>query len=118
MFKHKLINTMNLFYYFLPNFRKMWEGIGCPEFDIARSTMNLIYNQTLFYVGLYFSPVLSLIITVKLLITFYIKKWGAIYNCKPFLKPWKAAHAHTVYLSIAFCSFFSVFIAYGYIITS
>ncbi|KAK6642957.1 hypothetical protein RUM43_004459 [Polyplax serrata] len=97
---------------------KMWEGIGCPEFDIARGTMNLIYNQTLFYIGLYFSPVLSLIITVKMFLTFYIRKWGAIYNCKPFLKPWRASQAHTVYLSIAFLSFFSVVIAYGYIITS
>lgn len=96
----------------------MWAGIGCPEFDIARSTMNLIYNQTLFYIGLFFSPALSLVITIKMFLTFYIKKWGAIYNCKPFVNPWKASQAHTVYLSIAFFAFFSVLIAFGYIITS
>lgn len=96
----------------------MWKGIGCPEFDIARNTMNLIYNQTLFYVGLYFSPVLSLVIILKMFLTFYIKKWGAVYNCKPSSKPWRAAQTHTVFLAFTFLAFFGVIVLYGYILTS
>jgi len=54
--------------------RRIWEKIGVPEFDIARSTLNIIYNQTLFFVGFYFSPLLALVITLKMFITFYIRK--------------------------------------------
>jgi hypothetical protein len=52
----------------------MWDGIGVPEFDIARNTLNIIYNQTLFLVGFYFSPLLALIVTLKMFLTFYIRK--------------------------------------------
>ena len=52
----------------------MWKGIGIPEFDIARGTLNIIYNQTLFIVGFYFSPLLALVVVLKMFITFYIRK--------------------------------------------
>jgi hypothetical protein len=52
----------------------VWKKIGVPEFDIARNTLNIIYNQTLFFVGLYFSPLLALIVILKMFITFYVKK--------------------------------------------
>lgn len=56
--------------------RLMWKKIGGPEFDIARNTLNIIYNQTLFFVGLYFSPLLAFIVVLKMFITFYVKKVG------------------------------------------
>lgn len=56
------------------HYRYVWKGIGAPEFDIARNTLNLIYNQTLFWVGFYYSPLLSAVIAIKLFITFYIKQ--------------------------------------------
>jgi len=54
--------------------RRIWKGIGVPEFDIARGTLNVIYNQTLFIVGFYFSPLLALVVVLKMFITFYIRK--------------------------------------------
>ena len=59
-------------------FRSIWKKIGAPEFDIARNTLNLLYNQMLFFVGFYFSPLLAFIIVVKLFIIFYIKKVSII----------------------------------------
>jgi len=53
---------------------RIWKGIGDPEFDIARGTLNIIYNQTLFIVGFYFSPLLALVIVLKMFVTFYIRK--------------------------------------------
>lgn len=92
--------------------------IELPDFNIALNTMNLIYNQALLYVGLYFSPGLSLIVSVKMFLTFYLKKWGAMHNCRPSKKPWRAAQMQTVFLSFAFLVFFGVIITYGYIFNS
>jgi hypothetical protein len=52
----------------------VWKKIGVPEFDIARNTLNIIYNQTLLFVGFYFSPLLAFIVILKMFITFYVKK--------------------------------------------
>jgi hypothetical protein len=54
--------------------RSVWKKIGPPKFDIARNTLNIIYNQTLFFVGFYFSPLLAFIIILKMFVTFYVKK--------------------------------------------
>ena len=52
--------------------RGLW--VEEPQFDIPRSTMFLIYSQTLVWTGAYFSPLLSLVGSVKLVIMFYVRK--------------------------------------------
>ncbi|KAK3928453.1 Transmembrane channel-like protein 5 [Frankliniella fusca] len=96
--------------------RKCWKELGPPEFDIAWNTLNLIYNETLFLVGFYFSPWLATVIVVKLFITFYIKKAGALYNCQPPKKSWRAAQTHTLFLILTFIALLGVFLVFGYII--
>ncbi|KAK7867508.1 hypothetical protein R5R35_009411 [Gryllus longicercus] len=94
----------------------LWRKIGQPEFDIARNTLNLIYNETLFFVGFFFCPPASLIIIIKMFITFYIKKIGALKNCQPSEHSWRAAQTQTVFLVLSFISMLSVIIVYGYIL--
>ena len=48
-------------------------GLEVPEFDIGRNTVYLIYAQTVTWIGFYFSPLLPVILTVILVITFYLK---------------------------------------------
>ncbi|XP_052263365.1 transmembrane channel-like protein 7 isoform X2 [Dreissena polymorpha] len=75
---------------------KSW---GYPEFEIGRNTLNLIYSQALCWLGTYFSPMLSLIMIIKLFIIFYVKRFSVVMNCKPSLRPWRASRAHTIFLS-------------------
>ncbi len=69
-------------YFCHPQFHKIflrlkWQNVitfDPPEFDIARNTMHLIYGQTVTWIGLYFSPLISFVFAIILLITFYMKK--------------------------------------------
>ena len=57
-----------------PPLRRYGLWVEQPHFDIPRSTMFLIYSQTLVWTGAYFSPLLSLGGSVKLVIMFYVRK--------------------------------------------
>lgn len=47
---------------------------GKQSFPIPFNVLDLVYNQTVSWVGLYYCPLLPLIGTVILTATFYIKK--------------------------------------------
>ncbi|KAL6443839.1 hypothetical protein ACFW04_001709 [Cataglyphis niger] len=99
-------------------YKKLSMKIGRLEFDIARNTLNLIYNQTLFWMSFYFSPLMSLIIVIKLIFTFYIKKYELKKCYQQSSQPWRAAQTQTLFLALAFIGMIIVLLTIGYIITN
>ena len=63
----------------IPSLRKY--GLKPPEFDIGINTVHLIYAQTVTWIGLYFSPLLSIVFVIILPLTFYLKQVSAEENC-------------------------------------
>ena len=77
--------------------RAFW---SIKSFDITLNSLNLVYTQTLFWLGHCLCPPLCILILFKLFITFYLRKWELTYFCEPPKKFWKAAHAHTLFLAL------------------
>lgn len=99
-------------------YKKLSTKISRPEFNIARNTLNLIYNQTLFWMGFYFSPLMSLIIVIKLIFTFYIKRYELKKCYQQSLQPWRAAQTQTLFLALAFIGMIIMLFTIGYVITN
>ncbi|KFV99484.1 Transmembrane channel-like 5, partial [Eurypyga helias] len=77
-------------------------SLGLPEFDIGRNVLDLIYAQTLTWIGILFSPLLPGIQMVSFSIVFYVKKVSLMMNCQPPRKVWRTAQMTTSFMFLLF----------------
>ncbi|KAK0146109.1 Transmembrane channel-like protein 5 [Merluccius polli] len=61
--------------------------LGVPEFDVARNVLDLIYAQTLAWIGIYFSPLLPV---------------SLMQNCQPPRRVGRAAQMRTIFIALLF----------------
>ncbi|XP_069036968.1 transmembrane channel-like protein 5 isoform X1 [Lepisosteus oculatus] len=78
------------------------KSLGVPEFDIARNVLDLIYAQTLAWIGIYFSPLLPVIQIIKFFLMFYLKKVSLMQNCQPPRRLGRAAQIQTIFILLLF----------------
>ncbi|CAN8191823.1 unnamed protein product [Coccothraustes coccothraustes] len=81
-------------------------SLGLPEFDIGRNVLDLIYAQTLTWIGILFSPLLPGIQMIALLIVFFVKKVSLMRNCQPPCKVWRTSQMMTSFIFLLFCPSF------------
>ncbi|XP_061847997.1 transmembrane channel-like protein 5 [Colius striatus] len=77
-------------------------SLGLPEFDIGRNVLDLIYAQTLTWIGILFSPLLPAIQMISFSIVFYVKKVSLLKNCQPPRKVWRTAQMTTSFMFLLF----------------
>ncbi|KAM5199117.1 transmembrane channel-like protein 5 isoform 1-T5 [Hipposideros larvatus] len=81
---------------------KFITSLGLPEFDIARNVLELIYAQTLVWIGTFFCPLLPFIQMITLFIMFYVKNISLRINFQPPSKVWRASQMMTCFIFLLF----------------
>ncbi|NXG05711.1 TMC7 protein, partial [Sakesphorus luctuosus] len=91
---------------------------GLQEFSISDNVLEIIYGQTICWIGTFFSPLLPAIATVKYFIIFYIKKICLIHTRKPADKPIRASTSNFFFLIVLLIGLILAFIPVGVSIAS
>ncbi|XP_074485030.1 transmembrane channel-like protein 7 [Sebastes fasciatus] len=76
---------------------KWW---GQQEFAIPQNVLEIVYGQTICWIGTFYSPMLPAICTIKYFFIFYIKKVSLINNCRPATRPFRASSSNFFFLVV------------------
>ncbi|XP_061684863.1 transmembrane channel-like protein 7 isoform X2 [Syngnathoides biaculeatus] len=76
---------------------KWW---GQQEFAIPQNVLEIVYGQTICWIGAFYSPMLPAICTIKYFFIFYIKKVSLMKNCRPATRPFRASSSNFFFLGV------------------
>nr|XP_057919983.1 transmembrane channel-like protein 7 [Doryrhamphus excisus] len=76
---------------------KWW---GQQEFGIPQNVLEIVYGQTICWIGTFYSPMLPAICTIKYFFIFYIKKVSLMKNCRPATRPFRASSSNFFFLGV------------------
>ncbi|XP_030053752.1 voltage-gated chloride channel TMC4 isoform X2 [Microcaecilia unicolor] len=73
---------------------------GQQEFQVPSNVLDLIYGQTVCWIGTFFCPLLPLLNTIKYFIIFYLKKMTLLKNCCPAKRTFRASSSNFFFLLV------------------
>ncbi|XP_072516506.1 transmembrane channel-like protein 7 [Salminus brasiliensis] len=76
---------------------KLVMKVGKPEFVIPLNVLDLVYSQTVTWVGVFYCPLLPAISILKLLAVFYMKKFTLVRCCVPAQRMFRATSSSVLF---------------------
>ncbi|KAM8927283.1 voltage-gated chloride channel TMC4 [Pelodytes ibericus] len=73
---------------------------GQQEFLVPQFVLDIIYGQTVCWIGTFFCPLLPLLNTIKYFIIFYMKRLTLFANCRPAERTFRASSANFFFLLV------------------
>ncbi|NXU02451.1 TMC7 protein, partial [Buphagus erythrorhynchus] len=92
---------------------KLIQWFGHKEFEISDNVLEIIYGQTICWIGTFFSPLLPAIATIKYFIIFYVKKIVLIHTRKPAARPIRASSSNFFFLVVLLIGLLLAFVPLG-----
>ncbi|XP_076063938.1 transmembrane channel-like protein 7 isoform X2 [Oratosquilla oratoria] len=88
--------------------------IGDIEFEIPKHVLDIVYGQTLCWLGIFFSPLLPAITCVKLVLVFYIKYFDCKYNSSQSSQLYRTSRSNALFITILLLSFIVTIFPVGF----
>ncbi|XP_029193499.2 transmembrane channel-like protein 5 isoform X3 [Acropora millepora] len=91
--------------------------IGRPTFSIPDNVLELVYAQSLIWIGTWYSPFIPIMAIIKLPIVFYAKKATVSHNCRSQEKAYLAGRSNYFFMILLLGTFLLCLAAVAYGIT-
>ncbi|XP_060138975.1 transmembrane channel-like protein 7 isoform X3 [Zootoca vivipara] len=92
---------------------KAFRWCGLQEFAIPDNVLEIVYGQTICWIGTFYCPLLPAIAAVKYFVVFYIKKISLMHTCKPSTRPFRASSSNFFFLVVLLIGLILAFIPLG-----
>lgn len=84
---------------------KLIRLIGEQEFELSKHVLDIVYSQTLCWLGSFYVPLLPAIAFLLMFFMFYIKKFACLMNSKPSAILYRASRSNSMFMFILLLSF-------------
>lgn len=79
--------------------------IGSQTFDLPKHVLDVVYSQTLIWIGCFYTPLLSLMSVFHLFCIFHIKKFACLVNSKPSGIIYRVSRSNSMFMIFLLVSF-------------
>lgn len=93
---------------------KILRCLGEQDFDLPKNVIDIVYSQSICWLGTFFAPILPLVAVVCLFFMFYIKKFCCLVNSKPSSKVYSASRSTSLFMFTLLVSYLLAVIPVGY----
>lgn len=94
--------------------RKFAKWIGEQEFELPRHVLDVVYSQTICWLGCFYSPVLPGIAVILNFFMFYVKKFACLVNSRPSAILYRASRSNSLFMFILLLSFVAAIVPIVY----
>lgn len=84
---------------------KFIQFIGLQEFELTKHVLDVVYTQTLCWLGSFFCPILPAVVGVCFFFMFYIKKFACLVNSTPSSTVYRASRSNSLFMFVLLISF-------------
>lgn len=93
---------------------KFTKLIGEQQFDLSVHVLDVVYSQTLCWLGSFFAPMLPAIATITCFLMFYIKKFSCLTNSTPSSTVYRASRSTSMFMIVLLVAHFVAVIPVAY----
>lgn len=79
--------------------------IGEQEFELSKHVLDIVYTQTICWLGTFYAPFLPLIASILNFFMFYVKKFACLNNSKPSAILYRASRSNSLFMFILLVSY-------------
>lgn len=93
---------------------KVLRFIGEQEFDLPHHVLDIVYSQTICWLGAFFVPLLPLMASIGAFLLFYVKKFACLVNSTPSSQVYRASRSNSLFMFVLLVSYILAIIPVGY----
>lgn len=91
--------------------------IAHPEFDLVGTTLDLVYDQAICWMGIFYCPMLPIATTAKFFIVYYIRYLALVAYSSPPARLYGASRSTSLFMNVLLLTFISCVLPLGYHVT-